>query len=74
MKKNLIVLLVAAVMVLSLAGTAAAADKVTVTWWHTFTEGQKDTLEEIIAEFNAAHEDIEVVAETQPYSGFENKV
>lgn len=74
MKKNLFVLVLAAVMVFSLAGAAAAADKVTVTWWHTFTEGQKDTLEAIIAEFNAAHPDIEVVAESQPLDGFESKV
>ena len=32
MKKNLFVFVLAAVMVLSLAGAAAAADKVTVTW------------------------------------------
>ncbi|MBQ6342312.1 MAG: extracellular solute-binding protein [Anaerolineaceae bacterium] len=74
MKKNLFVFFLTAVMVLSLAGAAAAAEKVTVTWWHTFTEGQKDTLEEIIAEFNAAHDDIEVVAESQPLDGFEAKV
>ena len=74
MKKNLFVFALVAVMIFSLAGAAAAADKVTVTWWHTFTEGQKDTLEAIIAEFNAAHEDIEVVAESQPLDGFESKV
>ena len=74
MKKNLFVFALVAVMICSLAGAAAAADKVTVTWWHTFTEGQKDTLEAIIAEFNAAHDDIEVVAESQPLDGFESKV
>ena len=74
MKKNLFVFALVAVMIFTLAGAAAAADKVTVTWWHTFTEGQKDTLEAIIAEFNAAHEDIEVVAESQPLDGFESKV
>ena len=74
MKKNLFIFALVAVMICSLAGAAAAADKVTVTWWHTFTEGQKATLEEIIAEFNAAHDDIEVVAESQPLDGFESKV
>ena len=74
MKKNLFVFVLAAVMVFSMVGAAAAADKTTVTWWHTFTEGQKDTLESIIAEFNAAHDDIEVVAESQPLDGFEAKV
>ena len=74
MKRNLFVFALVAVMICSLAGAAAAADKVTVTWWHTFTEGQKDTLESIIAEFNAAHEDIEVVAESQPLDGFGSKV
>ncbi len=74
MKKNLFIFVLAAVMIFSMVGAAAAADKVTVTWWHTFTEGQKETLENIIAEFNAAHDDIEVVAESQPLDGFEAKV
>ena len=74
MKKNLFVFVLAAVMVFSLAGAAAAADKVTVTWWHTFTNDQKNALEEIIADFNAAHDDIEVVAESQPLDGFGSKV
>ena len=74
MKKNLFIFTLVAVMVLSLAGAAAAADKITVTWWHTFTNEQKDTLEEIIADFNATHDDIEVVAESQPLDGFGSKV
>ncbi len=74
MKKNLFVFVLAAVMVFCLAGAAAAADKTTVTWWHTFTNDQKDTLEAIIADFNAAHDDIEVVAESQPLDGFGTKV
>ncbi len=74
MKKSLFVLVLAAVLLCSLTGIAAAAGKTTVTWWHTFTDDQKDTLEAIIAEFNASHDDIEVVAESQPYDGFEAKV
>ena len=56
-------------------GDTGPTEKQTVVWWHTFTDDQKDTLEAIIAEFNAANEGkIEVIAEAQEYSGFTQKV
>lgn len=72
MKKSIFVL-VALIVVLSSFGFVSAAD-VEVNWWHTFTEGQEATLQEIIAEFNAANPGITVIAEAQPYDGFTAKV
>lgn len=72
MKKNLVLLLVV-ILTLSVA-SAVMAEDVTVTWWHTFTEGQEETLQAIINEFNESHPGVTVVAESQPYDGFEAKV
>lgn len=72
MKKSLFVLLAVAVALLSISAVLAA--DIEITWWHTFTEGQEATLQEIIAEFNEANPEITVVAEPQPYDGFLAKV
>lgn len=72
MKKSLFVLLAVAAALLSFSAVIAA--DVEITWWHTFTEGQEATLQEIIAEFNEANPEITVVAEPQPYDGFLAKV
>lgn len=71
MKKSMLVLLV---LFLLCAATVVNAEDVTVTWWHTFTEGQLETLQQIIAEFNESHPGITVVEESQPYDGFLPKV
>ncbi len=72
MKKSLFVLLAVAAALLSFSAVIAA--DIEITWWHTFTEGQEATLQEIIAEFNEANPGITVVAEPQPYDGFLAKV
>lgn len=72
MKKSLFVLLAVAAALLSFSAVIAA--DIEITWWHTFTEGQEATLQEIIAEFNEANPEITVVAEPQPYDGFLAKV
>ena len=56
-------------------GNQGSTGEQTVTWWHTFTGDQKETLEAIIEEFNAANEGkIKVVAESQEIEGFTQKV
>lgn len=72
MKKSLFVLLAVAAALFSFSAVFAA--DIEVSWWHTFTQGQEATLQEIIAEFNAANPGITVVAEAQPYDGFLAKV
>ena len=46
----------------------------TVTIWHTYTEGQLEYLENAVKEFNDSHPGMTVVAESQPYDGFTDKV
>ena len=78
MKKLLTVLLAAALVIgLAACGQKPAEEtsgKTTVTIWHTYTEGQKEYLEKAIADFNASQDQYEVVAESQPYDGFTDKV
>ena len=50
------------------------AVEATVTIWHTYTEGQLEYLENAVKEFNDAHPGMTVVAESQPYDGFTDKV
>lgn len=72
MKKSILIFVAIAVALLSFSAVFAA--DVEVVWWHTFTEGQEATLQDIIAEFNEANPGIKVVAESQPYDGFLTKV
>ena len=46
----------------------------TVTIWHTYTDAQLEYLENAVEEFNASHPGMTVVAESQPYDGFTDKV
>ena len=52
----------------------ASAYEGTVTIWHTYTDAQLEYLEKAVEEFNAAHPGMTVVAESQPYDGFTDKV
>lgn len=86
--KKLLSILLALLMVFTLAacnqgggnaggntgGEPAPAEKTKVTVWHTYTEGQLEYLEKAIADFNASQDQYEVVAESQPYDGFTDKV
>lgn len=42
--------------------------------WHTYTDAQQEYLEKAVEEFNATHPGMTVVAESQPYDGFSDKV
>ncbi len=53
---------------------AEAADGTTVTIWHTYTDAQLEYLENAVAAFNEANPGMTVVAESQPYDGFTDKV
>ena len=84
--KKLLTILLAMLMVFGLAacnngggnsgnnGGETPAGKTTVTVWHTYTEDQLTYLEQAIADFNASQDQYEVVAESQPYDGFTDKV
>ncbi|NLC33623.1 MAG: extracellular solute-binding protein [Clostridiales bacterium] len=44
--------------------------KVKASIWHTFTKDQEQFLEKTVADFNAAHENYEIVLLSQPYEDF----
>lgn len=86
--KKLLALLAALVMMLSLSGVgmaeatdndallaqAQADNKTIVTLWHTFTKGQLETMNKLVADFNATSDTIFVNAQYQPSKDVENKV
>lgn len=49
-------------------------DKIKVVIWHNNAPQQDVVMDEIIAQFNAMHDDIEVVSESQPSANFLNNV
>lgn len=78
--KKIITLLLALVLTISLTacsnsgGTTTEDGKTRVVLWHTYTEDQQAFIDQAVADFNATHEDIEVVVETQALENFESKV
>ncbi|MBO4377807.1 MAG: extracellular solute-binding protein [Clostridia bacterium] len=68
--KKILAIVLAAVMLLSLAATAAAEDKTVLTMWCIATESDanRPAYEAAIAEFQAAHPDIEI-----KWDAFENQ-
>ena len=46
----------------------------TVTIWHTYTDAQLEYLEKAVEDFNASQDQYTVVAESQAYDGFADKV
>lgn len=77
--KKLFAVLLACMMVLGLgacSNTTSTGDgeKTEVVIWHTYTADQQAYIDEVVAAFNAEHENIEVVVETQPRQDFESKV
>ncbi len=78
--KKIITLLLALVLTISLTacsnsgGTTTEDGKTRVVLWHTYTEDQQAFIDQAVADFNASHEDIEVVVETQALQDFESKV
>ncbi len=80
--KRIITLFLALALALSLVGcssqtsggTTTSDGKTRVVLWHTYTEDQQAFIDQAVADFNASHEDIEVVVETQALENFESKV
>lgn len=76
--KKLLTILLSVFMALTLVACGGGNDeptgKVSVEVWHTYTEGQKAYLEEAAANFNAEHDDIEVIIKEQAYQGFVDTV
>ena len=70
--KGLLALVLATSLVACSNGAGGGKAKVTI--WHTYTEGQLEYLEKAVADFNASQDQYEVVAESQPYDGFTDKV
>jgi multiple sugar transport system substrate-binding protein len=64
MRKGLFIGLMVAAGLVALAGCAreeeAAGGAVVVSFWHAMPGSLGDTLDELVAEFNAAHEDIDI--------------
>ncbi len=79
--KRIITLFLALALALSLVGCSSQNGgsttqdgKTRVVLWHTYTEDQQAFIDQAVADFNATHEDIEVVVETQVLKDFESKV
>ena len=75
--KKLLTVVLAALMVLSLAGcggetTNTPAEKTKVTIWGTWTDAQQELLQKFAADFTASQDKYEVVYEGQVYNGFDD--
>lgn len=69
-------LMLAGILVLfsPMAGCSKPEEKIKVTIWHSSGEQQNEALEDIVARFNESHDNIQVVAESQPSTDFMNNV
>lgn len=74
MLRKTMTMLLALVLTLGLMAPAAAQGKTQVVLWHTFTEEQETSLQEIARAYNAENPDVEVVVQSQPGQGFLDKV
>ena len=75
MKLILSLAMIAAVAGCSNTGKTSGYENVTISIWHTFTEGQQELLETIADEYEAAHEGVTIeVTNTGAASEFQAKV
>lgn len=74
MFKKALTMLLAAVLMLGLFVPAMAQGKIPVVLWHTFTNEQETSLQEIAQAYNQQNPEAEVVVQSQPRAGFEDKV
>jgi len=74
MLKKTLTMLLALVLTLGLFAPALAQSKTQVVLWHTYTEEQESSLQEIAQAYNAQNAEVEVVVQSQPGSGFLDKV
>ena len=72
MKRKLFYVLVF-VFVLAL-GTASVSGKTTLTFWNGYTGPDRPVLEQLVAEFNSLHPDIEIVMDIQPWDSLYQKL
>jgi raffinose/stachyose/melibiose transport system substrate-binding protein len=74
--KKILALVLAAVMLLSLAATAAADEKTVLTMWCIATESDanRPAYEQAIAEFEAAHPDVEIKWEAFENQSYKTKI
>lgn len=72
--RSVLAALMAMVMLFSFAGVAAADEKVTVSFWETFTDAQHEYLVNAAAAFNASQDKYTVEVQQQPNSGFTSNV
>jgi len=71
--KRYLSLLLLFVFVFSIVGLASA-EKVEITYWQYFYQTKKDTIDELIKEFEKENPDITVKHETFPYENYNTKV
>ena len=73
MKKQLTIFLIIALVLLGVVGPASAK-KVEITYWQYFYQTKKDTINELIEEFEKENPDITVKHLTFPYENYNTKV
>jgi len=69
-----VAVLVAAVMLLSMSGTGAGQQRVSITYWQYFFESKVKLVDQLIKEFEAQNPGIQVVHENFPYDAYNQKV
>ena len=69
-----VAVLVAAVILLSMAGTGAGQGRVQITYWQYFFESKVKLVDQLIKEFEAENPGIQVVHENFPYDAYNQKV
>ena len=74
MLKKTLTMLLALVLTLGLFAPALAQSKTQVVLWHTFTDEQESSLQEIAQAYNAQNAEVHVVVQSQPSTGFLDKV
>ena len=72
--RSVLAALLALVMLLGVAGVAAADEKTTVSFWETFTDAQHEYLVKAAADFNASQDKYTVEIQQQPTKGFTSNV
>lgn len=72
MKKALVASAIASVVLLTVAGcsagTPASGGKIELAFWHGYTEADGDVLNELVSEFNASQDGIEITPTVKPWA------
>ena len=70
----IVAMLVATIMLLSLAGTGTGQQRVSITYWQYFFESKIKLVDQLIKEFEAQNPGIQVAHENFPYDAYNQKV